>query len=187
MRKVLSLVNKLFSMLCGWLMVTLMLLLVLDFTTRGLPDGLRWLAAHLHLPFLADLAASEWLQPITILPDLSVFIMIIGIYLGLALCEEHGMHVSIEFATIHLKGGKKRFIEFLSFLLQTATLVIMVWAMYRNTFKSYSTSEAVPGVVPMDIWPVKAVVCAGLVLYLIQVAVHFWDKTRNFIRPRQAD
>ena len=186
MRKVLSLINVIFSMICGWLMVVLMLMLVLDFSTRGLPDGLRWLAANLHLSFLADLASSEWLQPITILPDLSVFIMIIGIYLGLALCEERYMHVSIEFATIHLKGTPKRCVEFVSFLLQAAALGVMVWAMFRNTLKSYNTSEAVPGVVPMEIWPVKVFVCVGLVLYMLQVLLHLWDKTRNLIRPQQA-
>jgi TRAP-type C4-dicarboxylate transport system permease small subunit len=78
-------------------------------------------------------------------------------------------------------------VEFLSALLQSAALCIMVWAMYRNTLKSYNNSEAVPGVVPIDIWPVKAFVCVGLVIYLIQVLLRFWDKTLNLVRARQAD
>jgi TRAP-type mannitol/chloroaromatic compound transport system permease small subunit len=182
-RSTLSAINRFFSMLCGWLMLALMILLVFDFAGRGVPGALRRLGESLGLPFLSTLADASWLQPSTILADLSVFIMITAVYLGLALCEENGQHVSIEIIPTMFKGKLRQFFIFLSFLLQEITVVIMIYAMYRNTLRSYRTEEAVAGLIPLEIWPIKVFVCVGLLFYLLQLTSEFTDKTRVLFDP----
>ncbi|MCC8194660.1 MAG: hypothetical protein LIP28_08455, partial [Deltaproteobacteria bacterium] len=87
MRKLLSQANRFFSMLCGWLMLLLMILLVWDFMGRGLPGTVAQMGEFLNSAYLKELSEAAWLHPSSILADLSVFIMIAGVYLGLALCE----------------------------------------------------------------------------------------------------
>lgn len=178
MRTILSRINSTFSMICGWLMFVLMVLLVLDFAGRGVPSALRSLGEFMSSSSLVELAGAGWLQPVSWLGDLSVFIMIIGVYLGVALCEQRGQHVRIEILDSLLSGKSKQFCDFLVVLLQAITVLIMIWAMYRNTLRSIRTGEAVPGLVQLAVWPIKIIVCAGIILYLAQVTVSLYDKAR---------
>jgi TRAP-type C4-dicarboxylate transport system permease small subunit len=183
MRKILSAINRFFSILCGWSMLALMVLLVFDFVGRGVPSTLRRLGESFGLPFLTALSEASWLQPSTILADLSVFVMIAAVYLGLALCEENGQHVSIEVVPTMFKGKLRQFFIFLSFLLQEITVIIMIYAMYRNTLRSFRTEEAVAGLNPLEIWPIKILVCVGLFFYLLQLSFEFADKARALFNP----
>ncbi len=164
-------------------MLALMVLLVFDFVGRGVPGTLHRMGESLGLSFLIALSEASWLQPSTILADLSVFIMIIAVYLGLALCEENGQHVCIEIIPTLFKGGLQRFFVFLSFLLQEITVLIMMYAMYRNTLRSYRTEEAVAGLIPLEIWPIKVFVCIGLFFYLLQLTLEFAGKVRILFNP----
>jgi len=165
-------------------MLFLMALLVLDFAGRGVPGALRWLGEALGLGFFFVLAEASWLQPSTILADLSVFIMIAAVYLGLALGEENGQHVCIEIIPTLFRGKLRQFFLFLSCLLQEITVAIMLYAMYRNTLRSFRTEEAVAGLVPLEIWPIKVIVCVGLFFYLLQLTIGFFDKAGTLFNPR---
>jgi TRAP-type C4-dicarboxylate transport system permease small subunit len=186
MRNLLFGINRFFSMLCGWLMLALMVLLVFDFMGRGIPGIVRQLGEALGFAFLATLAEASWLQPSTILADLSVFIMITAVYLGLALCEENGQHVSIEIIPTMFRGKLRQFFICLSFSLQEITVAIMIYAMYRNTLRSFMTEEAVAGLVPMEIWPIKIFVCIGLCFYFLQLTLEFLDHARLFFTHETA-
>lgn len=164
-------------------MLALMILLVFDFVGRGVPGTLHRFGEKLGLPFLSTLAEASWLQPSTILADLSVFVMIAAVYLGLALCQENGQHVCIEIIPTLFKGRLRQFFIFLSFLLQELTVMIMIYAMYRNTLRSYRTEEAVAGLIPLEIWPIKIFVCIGLLFYLLQLTLEFTDKARLLFNP----
>lgn len=186
-RTILSRINGIFSMVCGWLMFVLMILLVMDFAGRGVPSTLRLLGEFIGSDALVQLAGAGWLQPISWLGDLSVFIMIIGVYLGLALCEQREQHVRIEILDSLLCGRSKAVCAFLVNLLQVVTVLIMIWAMYRNTLRSIRTDEAVPGLVQLSVWPVKIIVCAGIVLYLAQAIVSLYDKGRLLCTVQNAE
>ena len=183
MRTALSRINGLFSMICGWLMFILMVLLVMDFSGRGVPSTLLWLGELLGSATLAGLSEASWLQPISWLADFSVFLMIIAVYLGLALCEQRGQHVRIEILDTLLKGRAQQWLDVLVSILQEVTVIIMLWAMYRNTLRSVRADESVSGLVPLAVWPVKIFVCVGIVLYLIQVTVTLYDKSRALMVP----
>ena len=183
MRTVLSRINGLFSMICGWLMFILMILLVLDFAGRGVPSTLLWLGEFMGSQTIRDLSGAAWLQPISWLTDFSVFLMIIAVYLGLALCEQRGQHVRIELLDSYLKGRPQQWLDLLVAALQQLTVILMMWAMYRNTLRSVRADESVSGLVPLAVWPVKIFVCAGIALYLIQVTVTLYDKCRVLTAP----
>jgi TRAP-type C4-dicarboxylate transport system, small permease component len=168
-------------------MLFLMILLVWDFVGRGIPGTIMQLGEYCDSQALKNFAQAAWLQPISILADLSVFIMIAGVYLGLALCEENDQHVCIEALPTLLRGKPRQFFLFLSAALQEITVIIMLYAMYRNTVRSYTNSEAVSGLVPLEIWPVKVVVLFGLALYFLQLSLKLYDKSKTFFNPQMTD
>ena len=187
MRTLLSRINGIFSMICGWLMFILMVLLVMDFAGRGVPNTLRWLGESLGSLALVGLSEAAWLQPISWLADFSVFLMIIAVYLGLSLCEQRGQHVRIEILDSFLKGRSQQWLDVLVAVLQEVTVIIMIWAMYRNTLRSVRADESISGLTPLAVWPVKIFVCAGILLYLIQVTITLYDKSCALMVPLPPD
>ena len=174
-------------MLCGWMMILLMILLVVDFVGRGVPNTIRMFGDIFGSEGLVALSEASWLQPMSVLADLSVFFMIIAVYLGLALCEERGQHVGIEIADTLLKGKARQGFKVLSYILQVMIVCVMVYALYRNTMRSYNSDEAISGLVPLILWPVKACALFGLTLYCIQVIMECWEKIRIFCNPKMTD
>jgi len=77
-------INQLLSGFCGWLMIGMMLLLVVDIIGRTINKPLQGMA------------------------ELSVFVMMIVIYFGLARCEQHQEHVGLELVANALPHGVKR-------------------------------------------------------------------------------
>ena len=186
MRKLLTRINSFFAMLCGWLMLLLMILLIVDFVGRSLPKIIATLGAFMDSQSLVALSKASWLQPMTFLADLSVFFMIIAVYLGLALCEERDQHVQIEILTSKLRGAARDRLAAFTGLLQVITVSIMVYALYKNTLRSHAISEAISGMVPLIVWPVKACALCGLLLYWVQVVVGFCGKVQALFTPNAA-
>ena len=187
MHAILMRINRAFAMLCGWLMLLLMILLVMDFVGRGIPNAVNALGVFLNSPALSELSTASWMQPMTFLADLSVFFMIIAVYLGLALCEENKQHVHIEIVTSRLTGRTQRVVKVVAYLLQSIIICIMVYAFYKNIIRSYNINEAVSGMVPLIVWPVKACAFVGLVLYWIQVLVSSYEAFRDLFTFKTAD
>ncbi len=179
MQSFLSRINNFFSMLCGWLMLLLMVLLVVDFVGRGIPSSLLALGETLQSQSLMALSEAEWLQPMSILADLSVFCMIIVLYLGLGLCEERDQNVRVEAIDSFLSGKARRAMHCLSYVLQTGIVWIMIYAFYKNVLRSFNSGEAISGMVPIIIWPVKACALFGLFLYALQLTLKCLQSMRN--------
>ena len=76
--------NRLLSGFAGWLMLAMMFLLITDIVFRSMDMPLHGLA------------------------ELSVFVMMIVIYMGLARCEEHSEHVGLEFAINKCQRRRKK-------------------------------------------------------------------------------
>ncbi len=123
--------NQAFSGLCGWLMLAMMILLIIDVISR----------------FIA--------KPIQGMAELSVFVMMIAIYLGLARCEENREHVALEFVVNYLSPAKRRVVTRLARMIAVLTAGVFLYAVLLNAINSYQTRESLEGTVELAIWPVK--------------------------------
>ena len=72
MKNLVHRINRILAGFAGWLMIAMMLLLVVDIVGRAIN------------------------MPLQLMAELSVFVMMIVIYLGFPRCEEHGEHVGLE-------------------------------------------------------------------------------------------
>lgn len=152
MQRVISALNAMLSAFTGWLMLAMMLILVADFIARlfGFP--------------LQDMA------------QLSVFVMMVVIYLGFARCEEHREHVALEFMTNALPDGARRRVLFLAQVLSVIAIALLFWAVFNNAAKAYRTGEAIAGAMQIPTWPTKFLMVIGTGVFLLQAAL-------NLLRP----
>ena len=147
-------INQLLSGFCGWLMLGMMLLLVVDIVGRSLN------------------------RPIQGMAELSVFVMMTVIYLGLARCEQHKEHVGLELVVNALPPGARRVMGVFTHLLAAATVGLLLHAVLQNALASFRNNEAIEGTVELRIWPVKFLMVAGLVFFLLQVVMNLRDAAR---------
>lgn len=141
--------------LCGWLLVVLMLFLLADiiFRTAGYP--------------LIGVA------------ELSMFVMLTTVYLGMANCEMNDGHVKVEFFVERLSSSRRRCFSLFTGLLSIITLAICTYAMTVNAIDSYVDDEAMAGLVPYPVWPVKGIMAFGIALYFLQSLARFVRVVRN--------
>jgi TRAP-type mannitol/chloroaromatic compound transport system permease small subunit len=110
--------------------------------------------------------------------------MIAGIYLGLARCEEHREHVRLELFLQRLKSRPRKIVEQVVYLVELATVGVMLYAVVLDAIVSFRTNEAVAGTVQMPIWPVKFIMVIGLFFYLVQI---LFKNTDNLKRLKKAE
>lgn len=155
MKKITHKVNQVLAGFCGWLMLAMMILLVVDVASR----------------FIG--------QPIQGMAELSVFVMMVVIYLGLARCEEHKEHVSLELLKTALSPGKKRVLDAVNYLLAVATVGIFSYTIIQNAVFSFLNNESLEGTVELRIWPTKFIIVVGVLFFFIQVGMNFMDTFRG--------
>jgi len=141
-------INQILSGFCGWLMLAMMILLVIDIVGRSIS------------------------RPIQGMAELSVFVMMVVIYFGLARCEEHREHVSLEIIKNTLPPSLRRAMELLISLLALATVGLLLYAVFQNAMSSFMSNEAIEGTVELHIWPVKFLMVIGLIFFWIQTLIN---------------
>lgn len=147
--------NQILSGFTGWLMLAMMILLVVDIITRS------------------------YFKPIQGMAVMSVFVMMIVIYLGLARCEEHKEHVNLEIVANALPPLPRRLMGFLSYLLALGTVGLFFYSMLVDAISAYRTHESIEGTVELPTWPVKFIMVVGLLFFLFQTLVNTIDAAKK--------
>ena len=140
MRKVFHKINGFLSAFAGWLMLLMMALLLLDIISRGIDKPFQGIA------------------------EMSVFVMMVVIYFGLARCEEYDENVRIELLLHWLPWKYRKGLLLIINIVQTLVVGIFLFEMVRNTLVAYRTQEAVAGTVQLPIWPIKILIVIEVVL-----------------------
>ncbi len=143
--------NRLLAGFAGWLMLAMMMLLVIDLVFRSVDMPLHGLA------------------------ELSVFVMMIVIYLGLSRCEEYSEHVGLEFAINKLSEKMRSVMAAAVQFLAAATVGLMFYAVTTDAWSAYVTDSSIEGLIDLPIWPTKFVMVVGMVFFLLQAIVNLFD------------
>ena len=132
------------SSFCGWLLAILMVIIFFDIIMRTIG------------------------HPIFGVAELSMIIMLTTVYLGLANCEQVHGHIIVDIVYEVVSPKTVKVLNILCGILCVVTLAICTYAMFINTIDSYMSDEAMAGIIPLSIWPIKAVITFGIFLYAIQ-------------------
>ena len=152
MRKLASRINGILSGFTGWLMLAMMLILVADILWRLVGTPLQGMA------------------------EMSVFVMMIVIYLGFARCEEHHEHVGLEFFTNALPTTARRVTLIIARVLASITVGLLFYAVTTNALSAFETREAIEGTREMLTWPVKFIMTLGMAFFLLQSILNIFKR-----------
>ena len=147
--------NQILSAFCGWLMLAMMVLLMIDVFSRTIDISIQGMT------------------------ELTVFVMMVAIYLGLARCEQYKEHVRLEIIVNALPPSIRKFMGVFAYLLAFVTVGIFFYALAQNTLKSFQSGEALSGTVEIRIWPVKFIMLIGLAFYWIQTLISAVDEVNE--------
>lgn len=140
----------------GWLMVVMMLLLIADVVSRGVGKPLQGMA------------------------EMSVFVMMIVVYLGFARCEEKGEHVSLEFALNAMPLRARLLMMAASQLIAVITIGLLFYAVVTDAWSSFLTGTAIEGTFEIPLWPTKFIMVIGMVFFALQGIVNMGNAIRRF-------
>ncbi len=155
-KKTIGRINKFFAEISGWLLCVIMVLLIIDFASRGLS------------------------APIHGVGEIAVFVMVAVVYLGLAHTEETRGHVRVNALISRLPPRAQLFSEIAIHLVALCAIAIVVWAVALNVIKAFYSQEAVAGTVPLLVWPVKLMVFVGCFFYLLQIILNLIEEVQKF-------
>ena len=158
MTKFVHWVNRHLAGFTGWLMVVMMLLLIADVVARGAGTPLQGMS------------------------ELSVFVMMIVVYLGFARCEEKGEHVSLEFALNAMPARARLLMIAVSQLIAVVTICLLFYAVATDAWSSFLTGTAIEGTVEIPLWPTKFVMVVGMVFFVLQGIINLGNAIRRFRR-----
>jgi TRAP-type C4-dicarboxylate transport system permease small subunit len=162
MTKFVHWVNRHLAGFTGWLMVVMMLLLIADVVARGTGTPLQGMS------------------------ELSVFVMMIVVYLGFARCEEKGEHVSLEFALNMLPARMKLLFLAISQFIAVATICLLFYAVATDAWSSFLTGTAIEGTIEVPLWPTKFIMVVGMVFFVLQGIVNLGNLIHRFRRNDDA-
>ena len=138
-------INHLLAEISGWALSAIMLLLIIDFVSRGLS------------------------MPIQGVGELAVFVMVSVVYLGIAHTEEKRGHVRVTALISRFSHRVENIFNLIVYVLALFTVSVVLGAVTLNAAKAYISKEAVAGTVPLLVWPVKFIIVIGCVFYFIQI------------------
>ena len=155
MRKLVHRANHLLAGFAGWLMMAMMLLLVADIIGRAID------------------------MPLQLMAELSVFVMMVVIYLGFARCEEHSEHVGLEIVINYLPAKARKLMLVVSQLLAVGTIALLLYAVSTDAWSAYVTNSSIEGLVDLQIWPTKFIMVVGMIFFLLQGVINLADAVRR--------
>ncbi len=143
--------NQILSGFTGWLMLAMMLILVADILWRLFGMPLQGMA------------------------EMSVFVMMIVIYLGFARCEEHHDHVGLEFFTNALPNRGRRMTLTVAQILSVVTVGLLFYAVATNALSAFQSNESIEGTVEIPTWPTKFVMVVGMAFFFVQAILNIFN------------
>ncbi|MCO5155520.1 MAG: TRAP transporter small permease [Aquamicrobium sp.] len=155
MRTYLSRVNDAMSAIGGWLMLLMMGTLVVDVIWRS------------------------FFTPIFGMAELSVFVMMIVVYLSFSRSEEYDEHVRLELLLDATSGRARAALLLAVRLLALLTVAIMFYAVTINAWAAVRNREAMEGIVSLPIWPVKIIMVIGMTFFLVQTALNLFGAPKS--------
>ena len=151
MKRILSLLNKFLAELSGWLLTIIAIFLITHFALRLFEVSIDWLL------------------------ELTTFVFVSVVYLGLAHGEERDEHVRVNFFVDRVPFTVQKVFRGFSWLLTLAMSLILVYAAFLSAQEAYLSNETIPGTYPLPTFPVKSIIFFGLLLFCLGIGVKTYE------------
>ena len=147
MSRLLSKINQFFAELSSWFLSIIMILLTINYITR----------------FFG--------VPIQGLLELSTFVFLAIIYLGLAHAEEYDEHIKVNAIIKRMPPKIAKALNTFNYLLAVFVGTVITKAALDTAIAAYESGESVPGTAPLLTYPVKFAIFIGMLFFVLQAIV----------------
>jgi len=148
LKRLLLNVSHFFAEISGWFLSIIMFLLVLNLVTR----------------FAG--------MPIQGLLEMSTFVFLALIYLGLAHCEENDEHIKVRAVIKRVPMKFARGMNIFNYLLAIVIGSIITYAAGDTALDAFRSGESVPGTAPLPTYPVKIAIFIGTLAFVAFAILH---------------
>jgi len=107
--------------------------------------------------------------------ELTEFMLVAAVFLGLALVQAHKRHIQIEFVSDRLAPKPQAVLRTVTYLVCLVTFGLIVFQGGKMTYEAWQAGAISEGIVPFPLWPPNAlipigglVVCLRILIQLIQ-------------------
>jgi TRAP-type mannitol/chloroaromatic compound transport system permease small subunit len=156
--KLIDVCTNILAELCGWFLLVVMGLIVVDLVSRATST------------------------PIYGVSESAMFVMIAIVYLGLPYAEKMRAHVRVELILDNMAPRLSAVFDLIMYLLVVGTMFVVLYAVTINAWGSYGSRQAIAGPTPLLVWPVKSVMVAGLLLYVVQIIINVGQAFQTIYR-----
>ena len=94
----------------------------------------------------------------------STFLLVLLVTMGIAYTQAQGRHIGVEVLVRRLSTRSQRRLKAFFLLVALVLFALMTWAAARSTLQSWQQREFWFSAIRFPAWPVKASLCAGLLL-----------------------
>jgi TRAP-type mannitol/chloroaromatic compound transport system permease small subunit len=110
--------------------------------------------------------------PLRGLLEWSETLLVVLIFLGMPYTMQMGAHVSIDSFVARLSPRNQRIVVVIGFVVALPVLIWAAWSTVDIAFTSFQDREARMGLVEIPLWPARAAVALGMVLFALEAAIH---------------
>jgi len=100
--------------------------------------------------------------------EYSEVILVVGVFFAIAAAHVKGVHVRTTGLVSRLSPNGRRIVELIGGLLSVLVLGTMAYVAVTATLNSISIGEYRMGIAQVAMWPARAAVAIGFILYLIE-------------------
>jgi C4-dicarboxylate transporter DctQ subunit len=125
-------------------------------------------------------------EPQLFVDEVASFLLVFVIFAGLAATFRAGVHVRVDLLTAHLPGRFRARLRLVSLALGVLVLAVSIWVTTDSTLSAWRYGR-VSAVELYPLWPVMALIPAGLLLLLLAMAATFVRQLRALGAGAAAD
>ena len=111
--------------------------------------------------------------------ELTTFVFIAVIYLGLAHCEEENEHIKVNVIISRVPKPIRNILHIFNYVLAIIIGGILTYAAADAALKAYISKDSVPGTAPLPTFPVKFIIFFGLAFFCFQAIMHLYSFIRK--------
>ena len=162
-KKIVHWVNRRFAELCGYFLIVMMLLLIIDFVSRAM------------------------YRPIQGVGELAVFVLVAVVYLGTPHCEQVKGHVNVTAITSRLPEKIRKSLKVIVYIVSVIFLIVFIFSVGRSFVQAFRSKESIAGTIPIVVWPVKLSIVIGCIFYCIQMLINTIDAFKGLYKNNIAE
>jgi TRAP-type C4-dicarboxylate transport system permease small subunit len=155
LRRFVTMISQFFAEMSGWFLTIITFLLILNLLTRFFGIGIDGLL------------------------ELTTFVFLAVVYLGLAHCEENDEHIKVNVILSKVPEPLRKILHIFNYVLAIGIGGILTYAAFDAAVKAYISKDSLPGTTPLPTFPAKLIIFLGLAFFFLQAILRLYNSARN--------